>query len=349
LFRKIFSTMLIIILLSAGGLGIKKILTPKPETVKITLAQPEQSPGMIPHYLARKKNFFREQLAEVKIKTYPGDETPQEALARGEADIIVMGLADFLYSKCWNADLVAFAAVTAGEPSFIMAREEMPEFKWQDMKDKSIIGDPPESTAGVLLEAVLRKHEMAPYRNVTVFYNIPEDLKGGVFKAGSSTFLQASEPLVSRLESEGTARVVGSLASEKIPAMVYVTSGKKLARHPEKIQRFTNGIYKALLWMKYHGDIAGRDLAPEFKNMDRALMEGAVKRYLKAKIWPESPLVDKQSVKEFHDMMLNAGELPRSFACSQALNDKLVKRALETVEYIPPEQQKKGLKKFWPF
>lgn len=348
--KKVIVFLLLVLFLGAGGLEIKKrLLTPEPRAVKITVAQPGLSPDMIPHYLALKKGFFKEYLADVKIKTYSGKETPQETLARGKADIIIMELADFLYNRYRNADLVAFAALTAGEPAFIMARKNIPDFNWKDLKNKTIIGEPPESTAGILLETVLRRNELAPYRNVTVFYNIPDDLRKGAFKAECSTYLQASEPLVSSLELEGTARVIASLAGERIPALVYVTDSKHITKHPEKIQRFTNGIYKALLWMKYHSEVIAKDMAPEFKYIDPAIMNSAVDRYLREKIWPETPLVDEKSMQKFQNMMLAAGELPGTVECSGAVENKFARGALETVKYIPPEQKKKGLKKLWPF
>lgn len=344
-----FIILLFLVIAGIGGLGVKKLIPPKQETVKITLAQPEKSLAMVPHYLALKERFFQEYFAEVTVKDYSGDETPREALARGAADIIVMDLADFLYSKYLSADLVAFAVVTAGEPSFIMARDKTQGFSWHDMKDKSIIGNPPESTAGILLEAVLRGHKLAPYRDVTIFYNIPEDLKTGAFKAESSTYIQVSEPLASLLEAEGTAKVVGSLAGERIPALLYVTNSKNVRRHPEKLQRFTNGIYKASLWMKYHRQSLARDLAPVFTDIDRRLVTPALNRYLNENIWPENPLVDKEAVEKFSKMMLATGELPQPVDLSAALENKFAKHAMETVEYIPPEQQKTGLKKYWPF
>jgi NitT/TauT family transport system substrate-binding protein len=347
--RKVIVILLSILILGGGALGVKKLLTPKEEVVKISLVQQEKSLAMIPHLLAQEKNFFRDFLVKVQIRINSGDELPQEALARGHADIIVMELADFLYNRYQNADLIAFAAITAREPSFIMAREEMPSFTWQDMRDKSVIGAAPESTAGIMLEAALRENDMAPYRNVTVLYNIPEDLRSGAFQAGSSTYIQTSEPAVSRLEAEGHAFVIKSLAEKNIPSLVYVTNSSIMKRHPEKIQRFTNGIYKSYLWMHYHPEQIAGTLQSHFKEMERNIFDTAVNRYLKAGIWPEEPMVSRDAVKEFLEMMLTAGELPRTFDCSGAVEQRFGRKALEDVEYIPPEQEKKGLQKLWPF
>ncbi|MTI84975.1 MAG: ABC transporter substrate-binding protein [Firmicutes bacterium] len=347
--KKLLLVLLVVLCLITGIIGIKKLLIPGKETLKVTLGQQEKSLAMTPHLLAMEKKFFQEFWAKAEAKTYSGDVTPQEALARGEVDIVIMSLADFLYYRLGNADLIAFAAATTGEPSFIMAQEKMPDFSWHDMNDKSVIGALPESTAGILLEAVLRENDLAPYRSVNVIYNVPTDLKVGAFKAGSSTYLQTCEPMVSRLETDGTAAVVGSLAHKNLPALVYVTNRQNIIQHPEKIQRFTNGIYKAFLWMKFHPEKIVGSLKQDFKDFEQDILPTAVNRYLNYKIWPETPQISEEAVAEFQNMMLTAGELPQSLDCAEAIEQKFVKTALEKVEYIPPEQQKKGLKKLWPF
>lgn len=120
-------------------------------------------------------------------------------------------------------------------------------------------------------------------------------------------------------------------------------------QHPEKIQRFTNGIYKAFLWMKYHPEKIAGSLKQDFKDFEQDILPTAVNRYLNNKIWPKTPQISEPAVAEFQNMMLTAGELPQSLDCAEAIEQKFGKTALEKVEYIPPGQQKKGLKKLWPF
>jgi len=230
-----------------------------------------------------------------------------------------------------------------------MAQEKMPDFSWHDMNDKSVIGALPESTAGILLETVLRENDLAPYRSVNIIYNIPSDLKVGAFKAGTSTYLQTCEPMVSRLEADGTATVVGSLAHKNLPALVYVTNKQNIMQHPEKIQSFTNGIYKAFLWMKYHPEKIAGSLRQDFKNIEQNILPTAVNRYLENKIWPKTPQINEKALADFQNMMFTTGELPQSLDSAEAIEQKFGNIALEKVEYIPPEQQKKGLKKLWPF
>lgn len=335
--KKVFLMILIMLLVTGGGgLVIKKYILPPPETVQIILAQPEKSLAMAPHYLALNQGFFEEHLARVSIKKY--GEAAHKVLAQKQADIVVMELADFLYHRYLNQDLVAFLPVTAAEPSYIMAREQMADFEWTDMKGKSIIGDLPESNAGILLEAALRHQGLAPHRDVTVFYNIPPDLKAGAFKAQSSTFIQASEPVVSQLEATKTARLAASLASVKMPALVYVTNRQDIKKNPEKLQRFTSAIYKASLWMKDHHQELAAQLAPEFQDMDKSLLASASKRYHNQKIWPSSPLLDRNELERFSRMMLDSGELPQPVDCSAAIENKFAVQALKTVKYEPPKK-----------
>lgn len=348
--KKLLVFVVITLLLGSGGFGIYKILKPpKPEFIKITIAQPEQCPDMMPHYMALKNGFFKEVFATVSIKTYDGDQKPSEALARGEADLAVMDLADFLFELYKNADLIAIGAVTAAKASYVMAREDMPGFSWTNMQGKTIIGDTPESSAGILLEMELRKNQIPPYRQVSVYYNVPQDLKKGAFKAEIAAFLQASEPMVSELELEETGQVVASLTGDRIPAYVYVTNSSKLQEEPEKYQRFANGLHKGFLWMEHHPDLIYEQAKSHFRHIDDLVLKQAVSRYIEDKIWPQTPLINQNSVEQFHDMAIRSGELPGVVEYSKTIDNRFAQLAVETVEYIPPEEQKKGLMKYWPF
>lgn len=346
--KKLLLLILILALLGWGGyIIIKAYLLPAPQVLHVTLAQEEAIPEMAPHWVAGRKGFFKEYLVKVKINTLPAGESAREALAQGMTDVAIMELAEFIYHRAMGADLVAIAALTTREPSYIISQEQTSSFTWNDLKNKTIIGEPPESTAGILLETVLRLNNLAPYRSVNIFYNIPADLQQGAFTAGCSSFLQASAILAARLEMEKQGVIVSSLVQEKIPALLYVTTSKTLGER-EKLQRFINGVHKGLLWMKHHPQEIAGTIKKEIDKYDQQLLQKVVSMYVKDQIWPENLVVEEKDLVRFQDMMLAAGELPRPLSGSGVVDNKFARQALETVEYVPPEKQKKGLK-IWPF
>lgn len=64
------------------------------------------------------------------------------ALVSGEADIGFMGSESSIYAYNEGASdyAVNFAQLTQRAGNFLVARKEMPDFKWSDLKGKDILG-----------------------------------------------------------------------------------------------------------------------------------------------------------------------------------------------------------------
>lgn len=64
------------------------------------------------------------------------------AVLSGEAQIGFMGAESSVYAfqEGANDAVVNFAQLTQRAGNFLVAREEMPDFQWEDIKDKKVLG-----------------------------------------------------------------------------------------------------------------------------------------------------------------------------------------------------------------
>lgn len=64
------------------------------------------------------------------------------AVLSGSADIGFMGseASIYTYNEGANDYVVNFAQLTQRAGNFLVAREEMPDFKWDDLKEKNVLG-----------------------------------------------------------------------------------------------------------------------------------------------------------------------------------------------------------------
>ena len=64
------------------------------------------------------------------------------ALISGEADIGFMGAeaSIYAYQEGSTNPAVNFAQLTQRAGNFLVAREEMPDFTWDDLRDKKVLG-----------------------------------------------------------------------------------------------------------------------------------------------------------------------------------------------------------------
>ncbi|EOS68079.1 NitT/TauT family transport system substrate-binding protein [Lachnospiraceae bacterium MD308] len=71
-----------------------------------------------------------------------GADKTMTAVISGSADIGFMGseASIYTYNEGANDYVVNFAQLTQRAGNFLVAREEMPDFKWEDLKGKDVLG-----------------------------------------------------------------------------------------------------------------------------------------------------------------------------------------------------------------
>lgn len=138
--------------LTAAVLAVLLAVTALPATVmaeekeekltKVTLNEVAHSIFYAPQYVALEKGFFREEGLNVELVTGFGADKVLTALISGEADIGFMGAEASIYAFQEGATdpAVNFAQLTQRAGNFLVAREEMPDFQWTDLKGKKVLG-----------------------------------------------------------------------------------------------------------------------------------------------------------------------------------------------------------------
>ena len=133
-----FAVLFCLTLLPACG---KDAVSTKAAT-KVTLNEVAHSIFYAPMYVAIENGYFAEEGIDLTLVTGFGADKTMTALLTGEADIGFMGSESSIYTYQEGANdvIINFAQLTQRAGNFLVAREEMPDFSWDDLKGKNVLG-----------------------------------------------------------------------------------------------------------------------------------------------------------------------------------------------------------------
>ena len=114
----------------------------EPELTKVTLNEVAHSIFYAPQYVAIEEGYFEEEGINLTVVTGFGADKVMTAVLSGEADIGFMGSESSIYTYQEGANdvIVNFAQLTQRAGNFLVARKEMKNFSWDDLKGKTVLG-----------------------------------------------------------------------------------------------------------------------------------------------------------------------------------------------------------------
>ena len=108
----------------------------------VTLNEVAHSIFYAPQYVAIEKGYFKDEGLDLTLVTGFGADKTMTAVISSEAEIGFMGAEASVYAYQEGATdpVVNFAQLTQRAANFLVAREEMSDFKWEDLKGKKVLG-----------------------------------------------------------------------------------------------------------------------------------------------------------------------------------------------------------------
>lgn len=187
---KTFSLILIILLVVSSLLvGCKD-----DELKTIRLVEVTHSVFYAPQYVAITQGFFEEEGLKVELTNGKGADKSMTAVLSGEADIGFMGpeASVYVYNQGKEDYAVNFAQLTQKDGSFLVGREKDPNFTFDKLKGKTIIGGRKGGMPEMTLEYVLKEHGLTPGKDVNVRTDIQFQVMAPTFIQGEGDYVLLS-------------------------------------------------------------------------------------------------------------------------------------------------------------
>lgn len=320
--------------LPMGVFAAKKDSTEEKLT-KVTLNEVAHSIFYAPQYVAIEEGYFAEEGLDLTLVTGFGADKTMTAVISGEADIGFMGAEASVYAYQEGATdpVVNFAQLTQRAGNFLVAREEMPDFKWEDLKGEKVLGGRKGGMPEMVFEYILKKNGMDPQKDLTIDQSIDFGSTAAAFTGDdSAAYTVEFEPSATILEKEGAGYVVASLgeASGYVPYTSYSAKASYMKENPEIIQKFTDALQKGMDYVQSHTpEEIAEVIAPQFKETDLETITAIVKRYYDQDTWKENLIFEKDSFELLQDILEDAGELTDRTAYENLVQTEYAQKACE--------------------
>lgn len=330
--RLVSVVLLILILLSTLLAGCKN-----DELKTIKLVEVTHSVFYAPQYVAITKGFFEEEGLKVELINGQGADKCMTTILSGEADIGFMGpeASIYVYNQGKEDYAVNFAQLTQKDGSFLVGREKDPDFTFEKLQGKSIIGGRIGGMPEMTLEFVLKKYGLQPGVDVEVRTDVQFAMMAGAFTGGEGDYVALFEPVASELEKEGKGYIVASIGKEGgyIPYTCYSAKKSYIEKNPKIIQSFTNAIYKGMLWVHSHSTEEIADaLQPHFIETDREILIKLVQRYKDQDTWKPDPVLTEDGLNHMMDIMEMAGELDKRADYNKVVTTEFAENAMKNIK-----------------
>lgn len=305
--------------------------TSEEQTIKIN--EVTRSVFYAPQYVAINKGFFKENNLEVELSTGQGADAVMTAVLSNQCDIGFAGpeASIYVYNEGKEDYCQVFAQMTKKDGSFLVSRQENTDFKWEDLKGKTVIPGRKGGVPYMTFEYVLRKNGIDTKKDVVLDDSIKFDLMAGAFASGDADYVTLFEPTASLTQAQNKGYIVASVgeAAGDIPYTAYFAKKSYIEKNEDVIQNVTNAIAKGEKWVKEHNsqEIA-TTIQSFFPSTDIETLTSAIQSYKDIDAWNENPVLEEEAFNRLQEVMTQAGELTKKAPYVKIVNNKYSKQTL---------------------
>lgn len=332
--KRVIALLLITALAVTSLLACSKEEKPETGNTKVVLSEVAHSIFYAPMYVAIEEGYFAEEGIDLELVTAFGADKVMTAVLSGEADIGFMGSESSIYTYNEGATdyVVNFAQLTQRAGNFLVAREEMTDFTWEDLKGTYVLGGRKGGMPQMVFEYILKQNNIDPDKDLEINQNIDFGSTAAAFSEGQGEFTVEFEPHATSLEEAGKGYVIASLGEDSgyVPYTAFSAKGSYMEENPEIIQSFTNALQKGMDYVQTHSpEEISKVIAPQFAETDIDTITTIVKRYYDQDTWKSDLVFEKESFELLQDILDMAGELSERVPYEDLVNTEYALKAAE--------------------
>ncbi len=286
-----------------------------------------------PLYIAINNGYFEDEGLEIELTNGGGSNNSMTALLTDAADIALMGPETSVFVATEGAsDLPKiFGQLTKKDGSFLIGRTPEPNFDWEDLENKEIIGGRAGGSPAMSLEYALNQNGLVDGSNVTLNLDVAFTAMVSTFDSGVGDYVTMFEPTASNYVAAGNGYYIASVGQESgdIPFTAFMANESYLENHADKAESFLRAIVRGYNYlMNESTDNIVESLKPSFSTTSDETLAAAIESYISIDVWSSSPVTSASSFDKLQDVMINAGQITEKIDFSLAIDNTIAYKVI---------------------
>ena len=300
----------------------------------IQLNEVTRSVFYAPQYVAIANGYFEEEGLELEITTGQGADKVMTAILASQSDIGLCGpeAAIYVYNEGKEDYAQVFAQLTQKDGSLLVSKEPFENFKWEDVKGKTVIPGRKGGVPYMTFEYVLKQNGINPETDVNLDDSIKFDLMAGAFTGGEAEFVTLFEPTASMTEDAGKGYIVASVgeAAGEVPYTAYCAKKSYIEENSEIIEGFTRAIYRGEQFVEQHSANEIAEIIQDFfPDTTVDSLTKSVQTYKDIDAWKENPILKEEAFDKLQLIMTEAGELDKKAPYEMIVNNSFAEKVIQ--------------------
>ncbi len=282
-----------------------------------------------PMYLADSLGYFAEEGLKIELTNGGGADKVMSAVLSGDADIGFCGPEAALYVLLGGTSDVptVFGQLTQRDGSFLVSRNEEPDFKWTDLKGKEILAGRQGGVPAMTFEYILRENGFTD-EEINFNFGVSFNNMTTAFIEGTADYCTMFEPSASECQAAGKGYIVAAVgeASGIVPYTSYIAKRSWLDSHEELVKGFLRAMLRAIDYAESRpAEEVAEKLYAQFPSTSLNSITTSIKSYTSIDSWPNDMVMTEESYHRLEDIIDSAGELPGRAEFSKLVDNRYAK------------------------
>lgn len=301
---------------------------------KVRVGEVTHSVFYAPQYAAIANGFFAEEGIEIELSNLQGADKVMSAVLSNQIEIGFCGpeASIYVFNEGREDYPQVFAQMTQRDGSFLVGKDKVDEFKWEQLKGKTVIPGRRGGVPYMTFEYLIKQNGLDPATDLVLDDSIQFSLMAGAFSGSDAEYVTLFEPTASMIEAENKGYILTSVGEESgdIPYTAYCAKTSYIAENEDLIERFTKALYKGLQWVEEHTpEEIAEVILDQFPDTDVAMLASSVERYKSIDAWKSDPAMTEESYNRLQDIMEEAGELDKRAPFDKIVNNTFANKVIK--------------------